>query len=345
MDGTRAVVLYDLGYFLSGSEIYTTTQQRILDTLNLSQLSQITLPQRSGNPVNCYFRMFRSIATQSELIFLQPQPSTLLRTCVCGSRFPFSISAIVMPIFNFSDSINRREEYVYFQTKYLMSAIQLMSGVFRLPIIILCLNDESAEPFADFSDDEWWILPKYRAKLKDDPSESDYMLELKNNLYLLEHNIGDIDFPTTFFELLHHISKPKVAQSSRIRLEAGAFVIPHLENVIIQHDHIGTGKTAAYGFVMDCLKGLSGKSHGFRIWIDAVESAEPAYHLYVEYEGLAHDGLMAFQRPMNTVEYQSSLNSTWRTYIDITPEMTLDEAKEKLNDIIQRIKDGVLEEE
>ena len=344
MDGTRAVVIHDLGYYVYSSMDDKSMQRRVTDILNLKRNAEIALPQQSGGR-NGFFTLCSSPTPYQSWVFFQPQPSNLTFTWTFESLYPFSISAVIVPIFNVKESASLREEHNFFLRKLVSWAIHSSHKKHQLPVIVICLNDEGAEPFADFSDDEWWILPKYREKLSDDPSKLEYMRELKNNLYLLEHNIGDADFPTTFFELLRNISAPQAAQSSSIWLDSEGFVIPHLENVIIQHEHIGTGKGAAYGFVVDCLKGLSGKTQQFRIWIHAVESPEHAYHLYVEYEGLAHDGLMAFQRPMNTVEYQSSLNSTWRTYIDITPEMTLDEAKEKLNDIIQRIKDGVLEEE
>lgn len=68
-------------------------------------------------------------------------------------------------------------------------------------------------------------------------------------------------------------------------------------------------------------------------------SYHPAYHIYLEYEGCVFDGLMAFQRPMDTVEYQARLNSTWRTHIDITPQMMLEELITTLRTLLGQIKD------
>ena len=148
-------------------------------------------------------------------------------------------------------------------------------------------------------------------------------------------------------------------------------VHPHFPAVQIALENLGCGYDASIRFVEDCLAGLLPTEIPFRIWITVLESGithypydeykltiggdywkrpkltqpERTVHAYLEYEGCAFDSMMAFQEPVSIYDFQKRLNSTWRTHIEITPDMTLDDAKEKLNQVVQRVKYGKLEEE
>ena len=70
---------------------------------------------------------------------------------------------------------------------------------------------------------------------------------------------------------------------------------------------------------------------------------EPAYHVYLEYEHIAYDGMLGFQNHLAIEAYQHHLASGWFTTIDITSDMTLDEAKSALHEATRRVKRGILD--
>lgn len=69
---------------------------------------------------------------------------------------------------------------------------------------------------------------------------------------------------------------------------------------------------------------------------------EPAFHLYLEYEGLVYDGMFSLYEPISTDSYQSGIDSTWRKSIDIMPDMTVDEAMQKVDIVLQMVKMGII---
>jgi hypothetical protein len=54
--------------------------------------------------------------------------------------------------------------------------------------------------------------------------------------------------------------------------------------------------------------------------------AESASHVYIEYEGLVYDGIVAFDKPVPLEEYQAKLNATYQERITILPGTDLDAA-------------------
>ena len=107
------------------------------------------------------------------------------------------------------------------------------------------------------------------------------------------------------------------------------------------------------GYITDELTSILAKPNIFPLSDDLVDEidhetrgvwrVEPAYHVYLEYEHIAYDGMLGFQNHLAIEAYQHHLASGWFTTIDITPDMTLDEAKTALHEAVRRVKRGILD--
>lgn len=61
-----------------------------------------------------------------------------------------------------------------------------------------------------------------------------------------------------------------------------------------------------------------------------------AYHSYIEYNHMAYDNHYAFAKPIPITEYQQNLKSSWRDSVEITSQMTLEDAELAFTQLIER---------
>lgn len=71
---------------------------------------------------------------------------------------------------------------------------------------------------------------------------------------------------------------------------------------------------------------------------DIPDEVAAAYHVYLEYQGMVHDGIVAFNEPIPLAEYQSKLSSTWRRSFEVKPSMTIAEAEVALAELVRQAK-------
>lgn len=67
--------------------------------------------------------------------------------------FPFPISAGIFPIVNTDDDLS------YFQPEQretIGNVANIVTFIYRVPVLIICINYDSSAPFADFKNPEWW---------------------------------------------------------------------------------------------------------------------------------------------------------------------------------------------
>lgn len=225
---------------------------------------------------------------------------------------------------------------------------------FYCPIIALVINGEKSLENSPYSNRDWWTQRVFSR-----PSEKQIDIPQFAVIECSIHDIKQMPFLLADCLELHHQTIINHNQTSRLPH-------PHIPNVTFRLENLGSVEGASIGFVEDCLEGLMDGETPFKIWIDLLKLGTHHYlhdnvklrllsdhlnsdgtnpfHVYLEYEGCAFDSMMAFQEPISIDDFQKRLNSTWRTHIDITLDMTFEEAKEKLNQVVQRVKYGKLEE-
>lgn len=280
---------------------------------------------------------------------------------------PLVLSGIVIPVFNvphsdfkFLNSDNR--------LLFLTETIHHLYEIYRLPILILVINDPALSPIANVSDPLWWVSLEYRDSAK--------ALQLTP----LVHTVETSDILAIPALVCRHFNLSLHDNDSR--LVATLPSIPRMETHLA---HLGIGTHAAIGFAKDFVRYNLGRKIPVHVWFDSVPTVQatskdtewtllkrslddvllydkkllgkpeitvlpgqhsthpgccrirPATHVYVECEELVYDGVFACQRPVPVQKYQVQLKSSYRESITITPDMSIEHAHELMNQQYRRL--------